>query len=115
MLPDAYTIAEFLRLDRHRKIGDWASRFVSVPGLRKENPLGSNVGNGVVRRPDELTPIGFRKFNPGPQTLFRVQKLPSAHQEPALDRLAVAAPVALPGRAAELDGPEVRPVGIEQR
>src|SRR2546425_3587327 len=81
--------------------------------LRSANQ-GRLRGEGVVRRPHELTPVALCQLDPGPQPLLRVQKPSHAHQEPALDSLTVPAALAVPRGAAELDGLEIGPVDIEQ-
>src|SRR5206468_3640523 len=83
------------------------------PCLRSANQ-GRLRGEGVVRRPHELTPVALCQLDPGPQPLLRVQKPSHAHKEPALDSLTVPAALAVPRGTAELDGLEIGPVDIEQ-
>ena len=78
-------------------------------------PRRGSEGPVVIRRPDELTPVIPREFDPGLKPVLGVQEMANAHQEPGLDCLTVSAAFAVPRSTAELDGLEIGAVDVEQR
>jgi len=59
-------------------LSSWWPQRDSNPCLRSANQ-GRLRGEGVVRRPHELTPIALCQLDRGPQPLLRVQKPSHAH------------------------------------
>src|SRR5207245_3334513 len=63
----------------------------------------------------ELEPVILGELHPGLKPLSGLQEVPHAHQEPALDGLAVPAALAVARSAAEMNSGEIGSVHIEQR